>query len=315
MPIYNHPLPCLEAAINSAVNQKTTYDYQILVVDNDAEGKNNNISVIKKINSSRVIYYRNRKNIGAFGNWNRCVWLAKTEWITFLHSDDMLASNFIETMCGVIEKYSFIDQLACNNINYDIDNYNINKLEDFSTLNNKSIIKKIIFEEYIDRMATSVKGAFIKRNYLIDIGGFADMDDGLGISDYPAMLKYCYYYNIYYLDKILYFNGWGENDTLNISHWYPEIVANYYMQMYFYSKLKMPAKLLYSIRCAHRAYSTAKQYNSGNNFLGKVIPVDIDQLRSDCGIKRKPNGFYTIVGKGMSLIKRRYIKRHTKIVD
>lgn len=314
MPIYNHPLSCIESAISSAVNQNTNYNYQILVVDDYADESNNTISVIEKINSPKVIYFRNKENIGLFGNWNRCVWLARTKWITFLHSDDILASNFVETMCNTIEKYGFIDQLACKSINYDIDNYNIESLEKKIT-NEKGEIRKVLFEDYIDRMATSIKGAFIKREHLISIGGFADMDDGLGLSDYLTMLKYCHYYNIYYLDKLLYFNGWGVNDTLNVSHWYPEIVSNYYMQMFFYNKMKCPVKQLYGIRCAHRAYRTAKWYNSGDNFLGKVIPVDIDQLRKDCCIKRKPNLMYTIIGFTMSFIKKLYIKRKTEIIQ
>ena len=53
----------------------------------------------------------------------------------------------------------------------------------------------------------------------------------------PSNLE-CYYKvkkwdNTYLLEDELYLNSWAHNDSLNTKHWYPELVENYYMWLYF----------------------------------------------------------------------------------
>lgn len=50
---------------------------------------------------SRIDYVRNPKRRGLFGNWNACVELCRTEWISILHDDDLLAPNYVEAMISL----------------------------------------------------------------------------------------------------------------------------------------------------------------------------------------------------------------------
>ena len=66
------------------------YLYQIIVIDDYAKEKGQTVTekYIRKLNDSRVIYYKNTKNMGVFGNWNRAVSLAKSKWdFAFLFDD------------------------------------------------------------------------------------------------------------------------------------------------------------------------------------------------------------------------------------
>lgn len=307
MPIYNHPVKCFERALQSAINQKGDINYQIIVVDNNSDDNNVNEIVVRKMQSNKIVYFRNQKNIGMFGNWNRCISLAKTEWITFLHSDDMLKENFLKTMCSIVTSHKEIDQLACNYSKYNanlFDENQINYIRKEENLNH-TLVRSIDVSEYFDHMITSVKGAFIKKKKIIEIGGFRDLGDGLGASDYTTMLKYAYYYKTYLLNANLYLNGWGENETLNLSHWYPELVANYYMQCFFNKSGNSIKRYLNKCRYINILLYRVDTYNSGKNFSGKVISVNVNELLTDCNIKKLSNrNYYRLIGKGAGLIKK-----------
>lgn len=291
MPIFNHPLKSFERALRSAINQIDFNNYQIIVVDNDAEGKNDNISVVRKINSNKVIYFRNEKNLGMFGNWNRCISLARSEWITFLHSDDMLAKDALKILTTIVIQHPEIDQLASSSVNYSVDSIDDETVE--SITQKKSInlckVKRVRYEKYFDAMATSVKGALLKKKCLIEIGGFRDLGDGLGVDDYICMTKYAFYFKTYYVDVITYLNGYGVNETLNLSIWYPEMISNYYMQLCLIKDKNLLVNILFRRRYISSLYSKAEQYNSGNNFSGQIIPVDIAEMERDCGLNRNQN--------------------------
>ena len=97
IPTFERP-ELLQDTLESAIAQKTKIPYEIIVVDNHSEIKKENLEkVIQKYNS-QVLFYINQENIGMVGNWNRGVELAHGEYVTILHDDDWLESNFIETI-------------------------------------------------------------------------------------------------------------------------------------------------------------------------------------------------------------------------
>ena len=165
MPIYNHPDFCLERSLLSAINQKGFDNYQILLVDNDSDNKYHNDEVIKKMKSDKIVYFRNQQNIGMFGNWNRCIYLAKSEWICFLHSDDMIKENALNVLSNIVSNHPEIDQLACLAEDY---NSSENSEELFLQYTAKKDINEVsvkrIFESYYyDSMYTTVKCALLKK--------------------------------------------------------------------------------------------------------------------------------------------------------
>lgn len=94
----------LKRAIQSAAKQNTNIAYEIIVVDNDNEVDEATDRLAKECAEkySNFYYYRNRQNLGMFGNWNRCFELAHGKWLCILHDDDRLQPAYIETVSHVL---------------------------------------------------------------------------------------------------------------------------------------------------------------------------------------------------------------------
>lgn len=54
----------------------------------------------------RLLFYRNARNLGPGGNWNRGVELARGEWITFLHDDDILCPDALRHVVRAIGRHA-----------------------------------------------------------------------------------------------------------------------------------------------------------------------------------------------------------------
>lgn len=107
IPTYIRP-EYLEKAIRSAIDQKTSFEFEVCVVDNGTgtDGADQVLQVVQKIGSPRVSLYRNRSNIGMFGNWNRCIELASAARVSILNDDDLLAPDFVERILGAMQDQS-----------------------------------------------------------------------------------------------------------------------------------------------------------------------------------------------------------------
>lgn len=99
MPVYKRP-DYMMTALRSVLEQTFTGSYEIVVVDNNdtIEGANNNRQVIELLQSEKILYYHNEKNIGMIGNWNRCIELARAPYIVYCHDDDMLLPDALRIL-------------------------------------------------------------------------------------------------------------------------------------------------------------------------------------------------------------------------
>lgn len=285
LPVYNHPQEFIRRAVQSALKQIGSYEYQLLVIDDYASQKSPTDTEIylRKLNDPRVVYYKNEENMGVFANWNRAVILSNSTWVSFLHSDDFLKDNYLESMKRIIDENPNIDQLACNYKKLDFIHDNIDVSKEIIGGGGYSTLRKVKYEEYLYNMITSVKGSFYRREKLIEIGGFRSQGDGIGLDDYPLMMRYAYYYNTYLVEKILYLNSWGYNDSLNTKHWYPELVENYYMWLFFADKEKYKIlRFFYRKAARFLLLERARIYKSGRSWVGVPVEIDYEQLKADC---------------------------------
>jgi glycosyltransferase involved in cell wall biosynthesis len=83
------------------VARQTVKPYEVIVADNCSEDDTE--AVAKSFPG--VIYYRNERNLGLAGNSNRCIKLAKGEFVTILHSDDLISPCWHEYWLGVLSRY------------------------------------------------------------------------------------------------------------------------------------------------------------------------------------------------------------------
>lgn len=117
MPIYNRP-DMFRLALQSALNQNTNEEYEIVVVDNNDIDYTVNLCVVKEFDAPNVFYYHHDENLGMYGNFNRGIQLSRSKYITFCHDDDLLTSDAISSLLRIqkkepgkciISNYSYID--------------------------------------------------------------------------------------------------------------------------------------------------------------------------------------------------------------
>ena len=283
IPVYDHPWEFIRRAIDSVLRQNCTYSYRLLVIDDFAGGDATQTECfLRQQKDSRVLYYKNKENLGVFGNWNRAISLAHSTWITLLHSDDFYKDNYLQNMCDIVNSHPEIDQLACHYKKLDFLNDTIDIQKECRGHDGERIVRRVKACEYLYEMKTSVKGAFYKKEKLIEIGGFRSQGDGIGLDDWPLMLCFAHFFNTYLLEDVLYLNSWAHNDSLNTKHWYPELVENYYMWLYFADKENRFLRLIYRKAAKCLLLERARIYKSGKSWVGVPIEIDYEQLRKDC---------------------------------
>jgi len=107
IPTYKRP-GLLKIALDSALNQNVPgCQYEVLVVDNEfsPQQASETAELIKQRNqNANLLYYQNVENLGIAGNWNRCIQLARGEWVAFLHDDDILIPDYVAKIRRLMQK-------------------------------------------------------------------------------------------------------------------------------------------------------------------------------------------------------------------
>lgn len=197
IPTYNRA-STLKNAIDSAINQKKFDDYAIIIVDNEVEENTETEKLVRSYANKKLYYYKNQKNIGMTGNWNRGIELARGEWLTILHDDDKLLPDFLHSMVSVIKKNTKIEMLipkvvTCNDQNINIINpatYGLGKE-----------IRRIKNIQYLLGNLSPAPGILIKKINAINLGGFNDED--YPCADYTFWMRYNLKYGGYLYNRKL----------------------------------------------------------------------------------------------------------------
>ena len=93
----------LKEAVASVLVQSDP-NWQLIVVD-DGYPDSTLAAWFVGLNDSRISYLRNENNLGANGNFQKCLNLVKSEFCVVMGADDILESNFIEVVSKTILSY------------------------------------------------------------------------------------------------------------------------------------------------------------------------------------------------------------------
>lgn len=102
----------IAATVYSVLNQ-TFSDFELLIVDDNS--CDNTLAEIMKFPDSRIRVLKNKSNIGAQENWNRCLNEACGRYIKLLPQDDLLAPSCLERQVEIFENDSMqkIELIFC----------------------------------------------------------------------------------------------------------------------------------------------------------------------------------------------------------
>lgn len=84
-----------------SVSKQTVKPYEVVVVDNCSDDDTE--AIVREFKD--VTYYRNERNLGFVGNWNRCIEVARGDFLAILHSDDLISPRWCESWMPILERY------------------------------------------------------------------------------------------------------------------------------------------------------------------------------------------------------------------
>jgi len=222
----------LKAALDSAVSQDYDLPYEVIVADDSGF----DVEIDSLMNEychkyPNILYYRNEKNLGVFGNMNRTCELCRSEWYCLLHDDDRMKPGYLKTCMSAVNSlpanvgmigiyYEAID----SNTN-EVKRTYIDRLVDLFVRfrNNKPIYMSL--RDNIKHIFIQPCCSFINRDKFVELGGFngAFMPSG----DFVLAAKMNHYYSTVFLPVILAYRGVGTNVSLNQSNCNGSIIAAY----------------------------------------------------------------------------------------
>ena len=122
IPVYNMG-HCIERTIQSALRQDYP-DFEVILADN--QSSDGTYEKASAISDPRLIVLRNPRNLGPYGNHQRCLEVAKGEWVKYLHGDDELLPNCLSEMMEAAQNCPADTALvSCGAIKVDGDNREI----------------------------------------------------------------------------------------------------------------------------------------------------------------------------------------------
>lgn len=287
IPTFKRP-ELLENALKSALNQVDIDDYEIVIVDNDYNSSNTE-KIIDKYSNDHVYYFKNEENIGMFGNWNRCIELAKGKYITILNDDDWLSSNYLSCCMNYLNPE--IDGLYFRNNVIDLrHSKNVIKKERYLILKrvirifSKKRKKLTLFDLFLGNKSAGTLGVLMRTEYLKKLGGYNP--EYFPSSDYVLHANYSYKYNVSFINEKLNYYRIAENEsskqeTLEAWEYLDNDIRNYFINvigknkgfLMYLNKLIQENRVEGLVKTWHYKTDKKRKHNLFRGILNKIISI------------------------------------------
>lgn len=223
IPTFRRP-HLLKEAIESVVNQTVHgINIEIVIVDNDAESNSMELAtLVESFIPNNIRLFRNKDNIGMFGNWNRCIELARAPKLTILNDDDLLHPDFINAIKCYLPSDAII---SCYSKKFSISSELPDLIENSYNVSSLRSVKLTSFDLFLGMWTNGTLGTVLEKEKCIELGGF---DDRLyPMSDWAFFYIYQKKYGALLLDEQLSFFRWNDNESMKIDVIRGQIIKNY----------------------------------------------------------------------------------------
>ena len=214
----------LKQCVLSAINQKNIdFDYEIIVVDNDDSDSKEVETILNSIATDKLYYYKNSKNLGGAGNWNRCVTLARSSYVIMCHDDDWLKEECLATMKDIVcshdmNKIGYIRSSAESYFDVNLSVERSLRKQPVIRKKKSALIKFSNFDVILTGGATwagaPTCGTLINKRIFLEVGGYNNELTPC----FDCYVPYQMLKKNYEVDKTYYSLGyyrWSDNDTYN----------------------------------------------------------------------------------------------------
>lgn len=174
----------LRECIDSVLAQTYT-DFEVIIL-NDASPEDVD-GIVHSFTDNRIRYYKNEQNVGAVNlvdNWNKCLELAKGEYIICMGDDDRLMPDCLEQYVNMIEKYPHVDLFHARTVRIDASSTPIGVSQGY-------VEHEGVFSFMLHRLnnGTQYIGDFCYRiSHLRAIGGYYFLSLAWGADDITAYM-------------------------------------------------------------------------------------------------------------------------------
>lgn len=109
VPTYNRA-PLLRPFLDSIFRQTFT-DFEVVVSDNCST--DSTPGILASVSDARLRWHRNETNTGPFRNMNRLLELARGDYVTIVHDDDLYAPQFLEKLAAMLDRHPRVGMVHC----------------------------------------------------------------------------------------------------------------------------------------------------------------------------------------------------------
>lgn len=200
IPTYNRKTKVVKRAIESVLNQSHK-NFEIIIVDDNKDNKISNDvkSLINKLDDSRIIYHKNKQNIGGAKSRNKGIHIANGQYISFLDDDDIFLSEKLEKQV----KYMKVNQVdfVISNLAIVDTNMKVKDIRKFNWFDRNQYSNKELLINHYKYHLTGTPTFMFKKNMLINLKGFPNVEMGHEFHLVDRALKKGY--RLGYVNKIL----------------------------------------------------------------------------------------------------------------
>jgi glycosyltransferase involved in cell wall biosynthesis len=162
MSVYNTKL-YLRESIESILNQ-SYQDFEFIIIDDGSVDGSRNIIQQYANNDNRIVFIKNKTNIGLAKSLNKGIKIAKGRYIARQDADDISSTIRLETQLNYALAHKYIDVIGSNCFVIDIAGNVVCEIDTYSEI--KDHQKRLLNKSAIFPHGS----AFIKRNKLIEVG-------------------------------------------------------------------------------------------------------------------------------------------------
>lgn len=288
IPVYRRP-ELAQIAVQSVLMQSFK-DVQVILVDDEATGEviNPIEDIVRKLDSNQIIYFKNKRNLGLYANWNRCVSLAKSKWVCMVHTDTFLKCEYLKIMMDILHNNKTIKFLCANKEDIDLTNGTQLDFDKYfySEIGQSAPLEHITYFDYNFAMRGCIQGSIFDRMAFMELGGIKS--DGSIVEDFPFMAKYAHQFGIEYEYRKLWVDCLYDNFGANSSIWQEQLVYNYYLYKDISNRRSLLTRWAFKKMAKQRIIEEAQEYCEGTSWIKKKCTLDIQLLKTECMIDNLP---------------------------
>lgn len=220
----------LKQTLEGAVRQSSFYSFEILVLDNNPDRDDETEILMRQYNKYPIRYYKNEENLGMVGNWNRGYELARGKWVTMIHDDDLLHTEYLSVISSFLSSFKSFDGLFCANIRF-------HEIVPSVQIPTEILAKRMTPYNVVWKNDFPIAGNLLKRQMVIESGGFDP--ETYAAQDYAFYIYLSHHYRLYKISAPLAFYRMGLNLSLKIETIDSFVHVNHLINLFLLRKSKL----------------------------------------------------------------------------